>query len=309
MGAPQGRLTLTTGVPVLTTDVTGAATIYYTPYVGDYVPIYNGSTWTMTQFAELSQALSDTAKSPAAAAANSNYDMFVWNDGGTLRCTRGPLWTSDTARGTGAGTTELSRVNGLWTNAFAITNGPGAGLGTYVGTIRTDATPACNMLFAPAAASGGAANRLDVWNAYNRIDVASTNRDSTATWTYNTVTWRARNNNANNGISYVCGLDEDAFSATTDMTASHSTADQAVIGLGLDTTSALHAQSSATWVASNTINKFISAFAALSILGGIGFHTVYPLEQGSGATATWRNNTTGGAGTDARGTMRLSLPM
>ena len=32
---------------------------------------------------ELSQALSDTTKSPAAAAANSLYDVFVWNDSGT----------------------------------------------------------------------------------------------------------------------------------------------------------------------------------------------------------------------------------
>ena len=79
-----------------------------------------------------------TTKSPAAATTNSNYDLFVWNDGGTYRCTRGPAWSSDTARGTGAGTTELQLLNGILTNKNAITNGPAANKGTYVGTVRTN---------------------------------------------------------------------------------------------------------------------------------------------------------------------------
>lgn len=91
---PQGRLTLTSGVPFLTSDVTAAATIYYTPAVGVNVPLWNGSAFVPTTFSEISQALSDTTKSPAASVANAIYDMFVWSDSGTIRCTRGPAWVN-----------------------------------------------------------------------------------------------------------------------------------------------------------------------------------------------------------------------
>src|SRR5207302_1105083 len=119
--SPQGRLTLASGTPVMTSDQAAKTTVYYSPYVGQFVPIYDGTRFIATDTGgELSQATTDTTKSPAAVAANSNYDVFVWNDAGTVRATRGSAWTSDTARGTGAGTTELQRLNGIWTNKNAI---------------------------------------------------------------------------------------------------------------------------------------------------------------------------------------------
>src|SRR5262249_30593766 len=45
---PQGRLTLVTNVPVMTSDQIGAGTIYYTPYNGLLVPIFNGTTMVPT---------------------------------------------------------------------------------------------------------------------------------------------------------------------------------------------------------------------------------------------------------------------
>lgn len=157
---PQGRLTLASATPVMTAAQTAKTVVYYTPYVGNQVPLYDGSsTFNMATFAELSNDLTQSATGkagPAAATTNSNYDFFVWDDAGTKRLTRGPLWTSDTARGTGAGTTELQRVNGIWTNKVAITNGPAAGMGTYVGTIRTDGSSQANWNPTPAAAAGGA---------------------------------------------------------------------------------------------------------------------------------------------------------
>jgi putative flippase GtrA len=131
-----GRLTLTTGTPYMTANNTLAqATIYYTPATGDTCLIYDGTNMVPTTFAEYSQALSDTAKSPAATAASSLYDMFAWNDAGTFRCTRGPAWTNGTTRSAG---TALVRVKGVLVNNAAITNGPAAQRGTYVGTIQTD---------------------------------------------------------------------------------------------------------------------------------------------------------------------------
>ena len=68
--APQGRLTLQTATPVMTTTQSAKTTIFYTPYVGNQVPIYNGTSMVMTTFAELSVATTDTTKSPAAIGAS-----------------------------------------------------------------------------------------------------------------------------------------------------------------------------------------------------------------------------------------------
>ena len=41
--SPQGRLTLQTGTPVMTTTQSAKTTIFYTPYVGNKTPIYDGT--------------------------------------------------------------------------------------------------------------------------------------------------------------------------------------------------------------------------------------------------------------------------
>ncbi len=133
----------------MTSDQSGKTTIYYTPYNGNQVVIYDWMNMLSTSFSELSNITTNSSTGnagPAAVAANSNYDLFVWNNSGTVMLTRGPAWSSDAARGTGAGTTELQCINGILTNKVAITNGPGANLGTYVGTVRSDGSSQINWL-------------------------------------------------------------------------------------------------------------------------------------------------------------------
>lgn len=73
-----GRLTLATGTPVMANTVTAATSVFFTPYLGNAMVYSNGANIGVTTFTELSQALSDTTLSPAAAIANSLYDMFFW---------------------------------------------------------------------------------------------------------------------------------------------------------------------------------------------------------------------------------------
>jgi hypothetical protein len=115
-----GRLTIVSGNPVPSVDVTGAATIYFTPYKGNVVELYNGSGWYPYVFAELSQTLADATKSPAAAVADRNYDLFVWLDGVTLRCTRGPVWRNGGQVITGA--TNAGPIV-ITANAHGLSNG------------------------------------------------------------------------------------------------------------------------------------------------------------------------------------------
>jgi hypothetical protein len=275
---PQGRLTLETAVPVSTSDQSGKTTVYYTPHIGTSVPIYNGTTFTMTTFAELSQLTTDNTKSPAVVANNSVYDVFVWSDSGTMRATRGPLWSSDTSRGTGAGTTELERVGGIYLNKVDITNGPAANRGTYVGTIRSDGSAQINDTVL----------LRYVWNAYHAVKRPMRAVDATNTWNYSTATWRQANAAATNQISYVVGLSNDAVEAKVVGHAVNSgaTVRGVSVGIGVDSTSANTASLTGRVQVDNTAT--VMAIASYAGYPGIGKHTLAWLEKGNGTdTQTW----------------------
>jgi hypothetical protein len=205
---PQGRLTLQSGVPVMTTTVTSGGLIFYTPYVGNKLPIYDGANMVMTTFTELTVAIADTTKSPAAIGASKCNDWFVWNDSGTIRVGHGPDWTSDTVRSAG---TALVMVNGIWLNNASITNGPAAQRGTYVGTTRSNASSQLNWIFG-GAASGGTAAVFGFFNAYNARRVVTQVIDTVGSFAVgiNTI---AMYNGINNRVNFVCGLQENFFSA------------------------------------------------------------------------------------------------
>lgn len=372
---PEGRLTLTTAVPVLTSDVTGAGTIYYTPYTGDQVPVYDGVRWVPKTFTELSQALSDNTKSPAAAEAWCCYDLFVWNDSGTLRCTRGPKWTQAqtftvtiatpavftlnghgffdgqplilttngalptgltggntyyvitagmtanafevsstaggsavntsgsqsgthtatqnlTVRGTGAGTSELTRVNGMWMNANAITNGPGASRGLYVGTIYTNASGTVDMIFGGAGVSGGESSACGVWNLYNQVPLCFQNWDASANYNYTTATYRIRNANLNNRTQWVCGIREQSVSFRATATVANGTNAWVALGSAKNGTASTTAASlgSRQEVGGTITRTLASAWQGTGL--GWGYNCPLEIAQASG-TATWLNDNAG----------------
>lgn len=216
---PSGRLTLVSGAPVLTTDQTAKTVIYYTPYVSDGVPIYDGSFWTQKPFTELTLNLDSSNH-----LSGSLYDVFVWNNAGTVSIGTGPAWSSTISRGTGAGATELERKNGIWTNKNSITLKNGAGSGTsaiaantatYVGSFYATANGQTGMAFKPAPANGGSNNILGLYNAYNRVRIISVNHDNAGgdgnSWTYNSAIWRKKNNSNSNRISQIDGLGESSL--------------------------------------------------------------------------------------------------
>lgn len=76
-GVAGGRLTGSTGVPVTTADVTGIATLYYTPYLHDKISLYDGTRWKKLTFAETSISLSGLIKGVM-------YDIFGYDNSGTF---------------------------------------------------------------------------------------------------------------------------------------------------------------------------------------------------------------------------------
>ena len=269
---PGGRLTLTTVTPVMTATVSAATTVYYTPYLNSVVAIYDGTNWNYQSFSEVSQLTTDATKSPAAVAASSVYDVFVWNDAGTIRATRGPAWTNTTTRSAG---TALVRVNGVWLNNATITNGPAAQRGTYVGSIASNAGSTIDWIFG-AIGANGTASVLNVWNYYNRVEVATGVGDSTDSWVYSTATWRAANASNTMRVTFLNGLNEDAPSVAFNGLLS-STNSSGFLGVALDATNTFTGTSGAPAFSINVS----SGLATAKLLAGLGQHFFQAVEFGN----------------------------
>lgn len=210
---PQGRLTLATGMPMMGSSLSGQTTVFYTPHNGNFIPLpaSGGGPFVATLFTELSQTTTDTTKSPAAVAANSCYDMFVWNDLGTIRLSRGPAWTTCVGAGVRAAGGAIARAgspnNGYPVNSSAITNGPGVGVGLWVGTIASNASSTIDWIFGSAGV-GGTAGRFAIWNTDNQVSLASITQDTTGTssgYAYTTTSFRQANASAGMQCAFVSG--------------------------------------------------------------------------------------------------------
>jgi len=136
----NGRLTLETGEPVSTADQTAKTTLYFTPYKGNQIALYDGTAWGVHSFSELSLSLSGYT-------ANTNFDIFIYDNSGTLTL-ESTAWTNNTTRAT-----SLVIQDGVYVKSGATTR-------RYLGTIRTTATTS--------QCEDSKSSRF-VWNYYNQI--------------------------------------------------------------------------------------------------------------------------------------------
>ena len=265
----NARLTLTTAVPVTTSDVTAATNVYVTPYNGNVLTFYDsGTAWVNHTFSEITVALGTISNA-------TNYDVFCWYNGTAVACLLGPAWSSGTSRGTGAGTTELTTQNGVNVNAVSISGACGAKACTYYGTLRTTATTTTE---------DSAAKRF-LWNAYNRKLRNMKNAiEATDSWNYTTATFRQANANAANQLAFVVGLAEDVVSAKVHAVVGSTVSATATAGIGLDSTST----NSATVFGFNTNTVALASVAEYKAAIAVGYHYLAWLEysQASGTT-TW----------------------
>jgi hypothetical protein len=225
---------------------------------------------------------------PAAAVAASVYDLVAWNNAGTCTLTRDVAWTSVTTPAAGD---AFARVNGILVNSVAITNGPAAGYGTYLGTIATDAGGA-KVTFnpTPAAASGGPTNGawVGLWNETNRVPVIGLAQDSKANWQEANSTWQQSDGSANNRVTVVIGQQEDFVDATFAEIIQASAGGSPSIGIGLDSTATPSGQIGQVYgPASAGIRTNGTAMANLGTQLAAGVHYLQALEWSSEATLTY----------------------
>lgn len=182
----DGRLSVTSGTPIPDGDVTAATSIYFVPYQGNRCLVYDGSAnWVLRTFTELSLSLGSDA-------INSNYDVFVYDNAGTLALER-LAWTNNTARAT-----ALATQDGLYVKSGQTTR-------RYLGTYRTTGT---------LGQTEDSLTKRFVWNNYNRVRRPVRRLEATDTWAYTTATWRQVNASTSNQINVVVGLAEGDIELT-----------------------------------------------------------------------------------------------
>jgi hypothetical protein len=279
----SGRLSLATGVPVMTANQTAKTVVFWTPYLGNVGPIYNGTIWEAVSSAELSNDLTATTvgkAGPAAAGNASVYHMLRWKDtDGTVRLTRSPAWATATTEGTGAATAQTELLNGIRVNSVAITNGPAAQRGTVVGTILTNGSAQVDWQFGSVAADWGQAIH-NVWNMYNRVLVMGMCGDSTDTYTYQSATPQAANAKATARVSFVVGVSEDPVELAGIRRSVDNATTVGRSGFGLDTMVAMSGLQVNGPASGSAGHAFFYAG-----LPGIGSHFVSCNEMCSNATA------------------------
>jgi hypothetical protein len=276
---PGGRLSLTTGAPIMSASVLGANTIYYTPAVHALVPIYDGAKWTMWQMSgDIPNLTTDATNNPSAAAANQIYDLFIWNKAGSLVMSRGPAWTNATTR-----SMTLTRVNGVQMNTAGITNGPGALRGTWVGVVVTNASALFDFQFA-GAASGGLPGLYNFFNGYNRVRVGAQNRDNGAQYTYAGTSWREWRNSTNNYIQFIIGAIDEAvidIAAYMHIISGNAAGLQFGIAVGLDSAT-LPGTGLISYGQTQTAGTFNYSLTIAGVWNcGLGFHTMFGIEWNS----------------------------
>jgi hypothetical protein len=194
-------------------------------------------------------------------------------------------------RGTGAGTAELETVQGIEVNKNAITNGPAARCGTYVGTGLTDASSQMNW-HPGGLAAGGTAAVFGLWNRWNRVRCPFFFGDTTASWSYVTASWRAANGAANMRCNVVAGLDLDAMEATINGMVSYGAGSFATsIAIGANTTVGQSGPGSGA----GNIGEVSAASGSYSGMLGMGARYIAAVELGSGTTSTFYGATSAGA--------------
>jgi len=164
----NGRLTLTSGSPVTTSDVTAATSVYFTPYLGNRISLYNGASWKIHQFTERTLSLSGFA-------ADTNFDIFLYNNSGTLTL-EAVAWSGSAIRAT-----ALAVQDGVYVKSGDSTR-------RYLGTIRTTGT------IGQCEDSG---TKRFVANYYNKVPRNLNIPAPSGSWTYSSGTWRVLNNDSN----------------------------------------------------------------------------------------------------------------
>lgn len=302
---PGGRLTLQSGVPIMSgLGLANATTVYYTPYNGNNIEVFNGSVLVPYTFLEISLSLDANNTHTGYQQAAKNFDLYIVADTtvapATLRLCSGPAWSTDTVRGGAADITYTTY--GFLANFNTVTCRFGAGVndilsvapwrGTFVGTMRASANGQTSMVLRPTPASGGNPPLLYLFNEYNRILMQATNVDNGVSYTVTVgVTQRARGNSSGNYIQYISGDISDAITVVNsrDIITSAVVNDAGLFCTGVDTVAGCTDSVQVFYRTVAATSGRLSGQATLPMASILGFHTINAVEQSTIGTMTFNS--------------------
>ncbi len=210
---PAGRLTLSSGVAITVVDVT-SATLFFTPYRGNLIELFDGTYWNKYNFVEASIAVP--------AISSQAFDVFARAVSSSVQLSS-IAWTNDTTRAT-----PISSQNGVFVNS--------SGALRYLGSYATNAN---------AVAEDSYANRL--LSNFNAVERELYFQSTTTTWNSTSgvsSTPIPVNQQTSNRLNVMIGLSERPVEVKTVSLARAITSGTGsyISGVGLDNTSAFSAK-------------------------------------------------------------------
>lgn len=266
-GVCEGRLTLTSGTPVTTADVTGATSLYFTPYQGNQIGLYDGAAWAPLTFTETTGSLGTLTN-------DLPYDVFGYLAGSVLAL-EFVAWTSKTARAT-----ALAVQDGVLVKSGGTSR-------RYLGTFHTTSTTTTE----------DSKRRRLLWNYTHRARRPFYRIESAASWTYTLATVRQANANVLNQVECVVGVEGPVLDLTVLVAGSSSGTNYAVLGIGEDSTTVMSANALSGATQSAVADKLAPASTYLRINPAIGYHFYPWLEYAQASNVfTWWQSGWGAAG-------------
>lgn len=247
------RLTLTTGVPVTTSDVNAATSIYLCPYKGNKITLYDGAAWGTIESTEVSLSIAGlTTTLP--------HDVFAYNNTGTVTLEALP-WTNTTTRAT-----ALAYQDGVLVKSGAATR-------RYLGTFFTSAT----------GETEDSTSKRYLWNYCHQVGrklsgTFSSDRSTTST-SYVQI-------NSEIQIKYVVGVAEEPIRFYVGGSGYNSSANYGqatAVGIDSTTTATAGLEVSSGGVGNIPQAQVVSG----EVLPAIGYHYATLLGRTQGGTAKW----------------------
>ncbi len=270
------RLTLDSTNAVSTANQTAKGTIYLSPWTrGNLISTYDSSIWTPHSTGQLSVALANVVSGKV-------YDVFLFNNAGTLTLVFGPAWTNTTTRASSPG--GIQQQDGVWVNTSTFTDVITGSIsvtalnGRLLGSVYAMAT---NQL------EDSATNR-NVANVENRVKRYMFSREGSTSWAYNSATLREINGGSTLGTSRFSYLDPlgdvllraDAHAIIVAGAVSIGFS----AGIGIDSSTV---DSSLTRGGPATANNNATPEAIYEGYPGLGYHTIRQLEADTGAATIY----------------------
>lgn len=246
-----------------------STTAYFTPYRGNRIAVHDGSGWKIMNLTQISLALGSLA-------ADKNYDVFIYDNSGSLALET-VVWSTDTAR-----VTDLALQDGIYVKSGSTTR-------RYIGTLRTLSSSACE----------DSLTKRYLWNYWNREPRKMLVSDPASSWgSAAGATWASANASTANRVQVVVGVNEDpvegvAIGALYTVTGAFQLVGQ---GVGLDSTTVNSADltGGGTSINNGGFQNGDGHSGVFTLYVGIGFHFLQWLEWGGGSMGFYGTNGTNG---------------